>query len=192
MRVYTYGVMKSRLYLLLAGGVVATTAVVLFLMGRIPMCACGRIEFWYGLLGTAEDSQHLLDWYSASHFIHGIIFFGLLYLLFRKMSVAGRFLIAVSIEAGWEILENSSIIINRYRETTMAAGYGGDSIVNSLVDIACMALGFVFARYVPIWVAVLMVIFLEVLVGYLIHDNLFLNILMLTFPLETVSDWQAS
>ena len=95
------------------------------------------------------------------------------------------------IEAGWEILENSSLIINRYRETTMATGYGGDSIINSMVDIACMALGFVFARYVPIWVAVVMVIFLEVLVGYLIHDNLFLNILMLTYPIEAVSIWQA-
>ena len=182
--------MKSRTYLFLTGGVVAGTAAVLLWMGRTPICACGRIEFWYGALGTAQDSQHLLDWYSASHFIHGILFFGLLYLLFRNLTLYGRFFLAVCIEAGWEILENSSLIINRYRETTMATGYGGDSIINSLIDIVCMALGFIVARYVPVWVAVLLVIFLELLVAYFIYDNLLLNIIMLIYPIDAISVWQ--
>lgn len=183
--------MTSRTYLFLTGGVVTGTAGILLWMGRTPICACGRIEFWYGALGTAEDSQHLLDWYSASHFIHGILFLGLLYFLFRKMSIYGYFFLAVCMEAGWEILENSSLIINRYRETTMATGYGGDSIINSLFDIVCMSLGFVFARYVPVWVAVLMVIFLEVLVAYFIRDNLFLNVIMLVYPIEAIRVWQS-
>jgi hypothetical protein len=179
------------MYFLLSLGVISATALTLLSMGRVPYCECGYISLWTGTVNGPENSQQLSDWYSASHFIHGILFFGLLLLILRKTSIGFRFMLAVIIEAGWELLENSSFIINRYREATLAVGYRGDSVLNSVSDISFMALGFVFARYMPVWLSVVLVIFLELFVGYMIRDNLTLNIIMLIYPIDDIKVWQS-
>lgn len=168
------------------------TAVILFFMGQPLISTSGTMQLWVGELGTPEGSQHIADWYSASHFIHGLLFFGILYLFNRQVSLGTRFVIATLIEAGWEILENSPIIIDRYREATIAFGYSGDSVLNSTTDMLFMMAGFWFARLVPWWVTVLVIIGLELFVGFMIRDNLALNILMLVYPIDAVRVWQSS
>ena len=185
-----YGYMNTKISFMVSMGVVAVTAGILYFMGRVIMSTSGALMLWVGDTGSAELSQQISDWYTASHFIHGILFFGLLYFFRKQLTVGTRLVIATVIESGWEILENSSIIIDRYRESTIAIGYTGDSILNSVSDIIFMIFGFFFTRYVPVWVAVLTVIVLEVLVGYLIRDNLLLNIIMLIYPMDAIKVWQ--
>jgi hypothetical protein len=180
---------KRAIYISL--GITALTAVVLALMGRVFVSETGRIMLWVGELNTAEGSQQIADWYTASHFIHGIIFFGFLYLFRKRLSLGARLIIATIVEVGWELLENSSFIIDRYRETTIAIGYMGDSILNSVSDILFMMLGFYVAQKIPWWLSVALVLTLELVVGYLIRDNLTLNIIMLVYPLEAIQTWQA-
>ena len=136
------------------------------------------------------NSQHIADWYTPSHVIHGFLFYLLLWLLFRRMPVRERALGAIFIEAAWEILENSPLIIDRYREATIAVGYTGDSVLNSVSDILWMLTGFLFASRVPVWVTVLTGIFFELLALFVIRDNLTLNVLMLLYPVEAIRVWQ--
>ena len=173
-----------------ATALLAVTAGLLHTAGRVWVSTSGEIMLWVGELGNREDSQQLSDWYSLSHFIHGILFFGFLYLFRRQLSLGTRCIVAIVIECGWELLENSPFIIDRYRSATIATGYTGDSVLNSISDILFMVFGFVFARYVPVWVAVTTVIFLEVLAAYMVRDSLFLNVLMLVYPLDAVRVWQ--
>ena len=166
-------------------------AAVLWLMGRPPICTCGDIDWWVNNAQSSRTSQMLADWYSPSHVIHGFLFYAALVLLLKKTPVERRFLYAVAIEAAWEIIENSPVIIDRYREATIALGYTGDSILNSVSDIAMMALGFVAARKLPIWASVLIVVVLELVPLHLIRDNLTLNVWMLLWPSEAIRSWQA-
>ncbi|MBO0905172.1 DUF2585 domain-containing protein [Jiella sonneratiae] len=177
----------------LAGGllVVAATAAVLYAMGRNPICPCGTVKLWWGAVDSPENSQHLSDWYSASHLIHGFLFCGATWLLFRRWSTAQRLLVALIVEGAWEILENTDAVIQHYRETTISLDYAGDSILNSVSDIGFMALGFVLASRLPLWLTVAIAVFLELFVGAAIRDNLTLNVLMLLAPVEAVKEWQA-
>ncbi|WP_128293984.1 DUF2585 domain-containing protein [Afifella aestuarii] len=180
---------------LAVAGILAVTAAILLAMGRIPICECGRVELWYGDPNGPGNSQHLSDWYTPSHIIHGFLFYGALWLLARNWSavrpVGVRLVLATLVEAAWEIVENSPWIIDRYREVTIAAGYNGDSVLNSLSDIVAMMAGFWFARILPVWATVLIAVAMELLVGWLIRDNLALNVLMLLWPLDAVREWQA-
>ena len=169
--------------------VALATAAVLWLIGRPPTCTCGRVELW-GPYGR-EQSQMLADWYSLSHVIHGVLFYAAFALVLKKVPVERRFLYAVGLEAAWELVENSPVIINRYREATIALGYTGDSILNSLSDIAMMGVGFWLARKLPIWATVVLVIILELIPLHVIRDNLTLNIWMLLAPNGTIRSWQA-
>jgi hypothetical protein len=168
----------------------AGAAAILFAMHRPPICTCGEIALW-GPVGPTQ-SQMLADWYSFSHVVHGLIFYALLWLVARRMPVEWRLLVAMLVEASWEIVENTPMVIDRYRTATAALGYAGDSVVNSLSDIAMMAIGFLAARKLPLWGAILLFIALELIPLVVIRDNLFLNIWMLLAPNDALRSWQSA
>jgi hypothetical protein len=178
------------IYVLAGLTIVVAAALILYAMGQPPICRCGTVKLWQGDAMSAENSQQLADWYSPSHLIHGLLFYGLLWLLARRRPLGPRALIALVIESGWEILENSPIIIDRYREATISLGYRGDSVINSVSDIAFMLLGFALASRLPVAVSIGVAILLELAVGAMIRDNLTLNIIMLIWPLEAIRTWQ--
>ena len=174
----------------LAIGLVAVAALVLLLMGRTPICTCGYVKLWHGTVVSSENSQHISDWYSPSHVIHGFIFFGLLWLVARGAPLGLRLIVAVVVEAAWESVENTEFIINRYREATIALDYFGDSVLNSVADMLFMVVGFFLAARLPIWLTIFIAVFFELFTGWMIRDNLTLNVIMLLWPLQAIRDWQ--
>jgi hypothetical protein len=169
---------------------VAVAAAILLAMGRPLICTCGTVALWEPSALSPRTSQMLADWYSPSHLVHGFLFYAALWLAARRWPVERRFLVALLVEAAWEVIENTPMVIDRYREATTAIGYTGDSVINSLSDIAMMALGFVAARRLPLWASVVVVLVLELVPLFVIRDNLTLNVWMLLAPNDAIRAWQ--
>lgn len=181
----------TTLPLLIAGAIFAVTAIVEHINGRIAICKCGYVKLWHGVVNSSENSQHIADWYSFSHIIHGFLFYLAAWLVARRLPLLWRLNLALALEAAWEMFENSAFIIDRYRTATISLNYYGDSIVNSLSDIAFMVLGFWLAsRLRPRYIVALALAF-ELMTLAIIRDNLTLNVLMLLHPVEAIKQWQA-
>ena len=189
--------LPNRRGLLLAVAMWLAIGATLLAMGRVPICSCGTVKLWWGVVQSAENSQHIADWYSFSHVIHGLLFYFFAHLLWRRWHLLGgrpaawALPIAVAFEGMWELLENSPLIIDRYRAVTVSFGYEGDSVLNSLSDIGFMALGFWIASKLPWRASLVLALAFELFTLAMIRDNLTLNVLMLVWPLEAVRQWQA-
>lgn len=183
--------MTRRRAALAALAIVVIAAAILLAMGRNPICTCGTVDLWVGERDSSRTSQMLIDWYSLSHVVHGLLFYAVLWAVARRYPIEWRFLTALLIEASWEVIENTPWIIDRYRTATAALGYNGDSILNSLADIAMMVLGFLAARKLPVWASVALLVVLEVVPLFVIRDNLTLNVWMLLAPNNSIAAWQA-
>jgi Protein of unknown function (DUF2585) len=169
----------------------AAAAAILLALGRHPICTCGAIDLWVGARDSPKTSQMLIDWYSLSHIVHGLLFYAALWLAWRRSPVEWRFLLALLVEATWEVVENTPLVIDRYRATTAAVGYSGDSVINSLSDISMMCVGFLAARRLPVRASVVLFLLLELIPLFVIRDNLFLNVWTLLAPNASVQAWQA-
>ena len=180
--------MRPALFACVAIVIVAT--IVLLAMGQVPICKCGYVKAWHSVVASSENSQHLSDWYTFSHVIHGFAFYGLLWLTGRRWPLGLRLVAAVFVESAWEVFENTDLVINRYREATISLDYYGDSVLNSVSDILAMMAGFLLASRLPIGAVVAATVVMELGVASAIRDNLALNILMLIYPLDAVRRWQ--
>ncbi len=170
--------------------IIAFTAAYLWMIGRAPYCECGYVKLWHGALMSSQNSQHILDWYTFSHVIHGFAFFGLLWFVRRWLPFGWRLAIATAVEAAWEIVENSDAVINHYRTATASLDYFGDSVLNSVSDIAVMIIGFYVAARLPWWATVALVLIFEAFTIWMIRDGLLFNIIMLISPIDALRDWQ--
>lgn len=159
-------------------------------MGRLPLGPDGTFGWWEPDIWSAHQSQRVLDPYAVSHVVHGFLFYGLLVLVAPRQPVALRFVLAVALEGLWEVLENSPMIIDRYRAVTIAQGYVGDSILNSVSDLVMAGAGFLLAWRLRVLVSLAVVAAAELVMLFLIRDNLTLNIIMLAWPIDAIREWQ--
>jgi len=165
-------------------------AILLRLEGRLWICACGHLRAWSGQICSSDNSQHFLDPYSFTHVLHGFLFFWLIALLLRRLGPSWQVALAVAVEAAWEVFENTNFIIDRYRSTTAALGYTGDTVVNSFGDILCCLLGFIVARRLGLRRSLIVFLVLEFVLIFWIRDSLLLEILMLVFPVDAIKALQ--
>ena len=187
-----YNRFSTRTYIFIAVAIFVIAAGSELLMGRVPICKCGYVLLWHSAVFSSENSQHLFDWYTLTHILHGFGFYFLIWIVDRKkkLSFSARIILAVFLEAGWEVLENSAFIINRYRAVTISLDYFGDSVINSMGDIVAMALGFFLASRLRVSISVVFVIVIELFLAYFIGDNLTINLIMLIHPFDALRHWQ--
>ena len=188
----------SRKTVLVSVGITLAAVLILLAMDRPPICECGYVKLWHGQINNSGNSQHITDWYTPSHIIHGVIFYALGWLLFSKWGLGGAngrhwgLPLAVALEAGWEVLENTPMVIERFRSVTANFGYSGDSVLNSFADIGWMAFGFFLAMRLPVKVTIALALIGEIVAAWVVRDNLTLNVIMLLFPVDAIAQWQAA
>jgi hypothetical protein len=170
--------------------IIIAAGAALYAMGHPLICKCGFVKLWHFDVVSAENSQHIFDWYTPSHIIHGFLFYALFWLVAPRTSLGTRLILAVLLEATWEVVENSDFVINHYREMTVSLDYYGDSVLNSVSDIVFMIVGFCLAAWLPIWVTVVLAVALELFIGVMIRDGLTLNVIMFVWPLDQILQWQ--
>lgn len=188
-------------------GITVAAVLILLAMDRPPICECGYVKLWENEINSPGNSQHLADWYTPSHIIHGPIFYALGWLLFVKWglgkparlvanpvrgAVQWGLPLAVLLEAAWEVFENTPMVIDRFRSVTANWGYSGDSVLNSAADIGWMVVGFYLAMRLPVWLTVTLAIIAEIIVGLIVRDGLTLTVVMLLFPIDAIAEWQAA
>jgi len=181
---------KMRLSILIIVAIIALQVLVLHLFGQPTICTCDYVKLWEGVVLSPGNSQHLSDWYTFSHIIHGFLFYLLAWLIFPRWSVFQRLMLAVGVEVAWEIIENTPMVIQHYREQALAQGYTGDSVINSVMDTLSMVVGFLLAWRLPVALIVGVALALEVWTGYMIRDNLTLNVINLIHQFEFIKNWQ--
>jgi len=182
--------MKNLPWLFLTAAIIVM-ALAMYLQGRLWICACGYVLPWSGDINGPGNSQHVFDPYTFTHVIHGFLFFAGIQLLWPRIDETWKFAAALSLEAVWEMIENSSYVINRYRSETLAIGYTGDTIVNSIGDLLACALGIILARRLGVRRTVVLALAIEAILLVTVRDNLLLNILMLLYPIEAIRAWQS-
>lgn len=191
MRMKHFTIHRGELWLWSAFALLLTAAMYqLHAQGRQWWCVCSRFSLWEGDIWSSHCSQHVFDPYSFTHVLHGVVFCWLAALAFPRVTLPWRLWIATAIETLWEIIENTSFVIRRYREVTIGLGYEGDSIINSMSDIGCCALGFIVAQYLGFRRSLIFFVVVELLLLVFIRDNLTLNVLMLLYPIEAIKTWQ--
>ena len=180
----------SRTQIAIVAAILAVAGIAIYAMGHPLICKCGTVKLWHFDVVSSENSQHIFDWYTPSHIIHGFVFYALFWLIAPRTSTGFRLILAMLLEASWEVIENTEYVINQYRETTIALDYYGDSVLNSVSDMLFMIVGFVLAAKWPIWLTLAVAIALEVFTGIMIRDGLALNVIMLLWPCEAILQWQ--
>ena len=178
--------------LLVFGAILAIQVITQWLMGRVWICECGDVKLWEGQVLSEGNSQHITDWYTPSHVIHGFLFYGLAWLVIRRRPLSWRLGLATLIETAWEIAENTPLVIDRYRSATVSLHYYGDSILNSAMDTIFMAIGFFLAARLPVWLTIILAVAAEIVTAIVIRDNLTLNVLMLVWPIDAIKAWQGA
>ena len=171
--------------------VLVVTAFALRFEGRLWICACGTIKLWVGNTCTSDNSQHILDPFSFTHVLHGVVFFWIIAWLGARLRSSWQLVLAIALEGAWEIFENTNFIINRYRTATAALGYTGDTVVNSIGDILCCLAGFLIARRLGFVRSLILFVLIELVLMVWINDSLLLQILMLITPMEEIKNWQS-
>ncbi len=183
---------RVRLHVVAALAVLVLVAIALAAMGRPWWCRAGDLALWSGEVRSRHNSQHLLDPYTFTHVLHGLLFYAGVWLVFRRIvGRTSRAWIAFLLEAAWEVIENTDAVIARYRAATISLDYYGDSVANSLADIVAFGVGYWAAAAVPVWVSIAGFVLVDGVLALWIRDGLVLNILMLLYPVEAVRQWQA-
>ena len=172
--------------------VLAATALQLHHQGRRWWCSCGWHTLWTGDAWSSQTSQYFLDPYSFTHLLHGFVLCGVLLLILRRVPLSWRFVLAITLECAWEVIENTNFVIQRYREATASLGYQGDTVVNSLGDILCCAIGFLLARRLGWWRSIVLFLATEAVLLVWIRDSLLLEVIMLIHPIEAIKAWQVA